>query len=466
MKLWLKVSLIAIIMTLVATCICNLILLINSGNAQIDAAIQNTLRTLNMRTGSWRVAMESRMVSNLDELSERSLAQYLIGNIGDSGTALALADDMIYNSTEIKPQNYLEIGENDTRYIITDIDGYSILIAGKRVNIFAEKQGERIWLPYILYQFEDVSSVFDDSQKTAYRFAAISLAIVAVIGMIIIFLVRFLMRPVEILKRNAAMIADGVYDQRAPIGENDEIGELAKTFNKMADAVQNHIENLNIEAERRTMLMSALTHELKTPLTSISGNAQTLLRTKLNESEREEALLMIDSECIRIERLSQKLMSLIVLRRTENILMKPQDMDAFFQRIIAASAALLQKEGVHLTIDNHIKTLSMDEDLMSSLILNLIDNAVKASSRGSVIEMIASENTIKIKDYGKGIPENAIPQLTQPFFMVDKSRAKKLGGIGLGLALAEEIAHLHNARLLFKSTEGQGTIVTVIFDEK
>ena len=458
MKLWLKVSLISIIMTLVATCICNLVLLIRTGNSQIDAAIQNTLRTLNTRVGSWQVIMESETNRNLDTLSERSLAQYLISSMSDSNTALAMADEMIYNTVSVNPQDYLEIEPFETRYIITDIDGYSILITGKQINIKSS--------PYTLYQMEDVTSVFDNSKKTAYQFAAISLAVVVVVGFFIIFLVRFLMRPVETLKKNAAMIADGVYDQRAYIAGNDEIGELAETFNKMADAVQNHIENLHLEAERRTLLMSALTHELKTPLTSISGNAQTLLRTKLNESEREEALLMIDSECTRVERLSQKLMQLIVLRRTEDILMKPQDMDAFFQSISASCTAMLQKVQMHLTIENHITTLLMDEDLMSSLILNLIDNAVKSSFRDCVIEIIANENTIKVKDHGKGIPKDAIPQLTQPFFMVDKSRAKKAGGIGLGLALAEEIARLHNARLCFESKERQGTIVTVIFDEK
>lgn len=214
------------------------------------------------------------------------------------------------------------------------------------------------------------------------------------------------------------------------------------------------------------MLMAALTHELKTPLTSIYGNAQTLLRTKLNEEEREDALLMIDSECVRIERLSQKLMQLIVLRRTEDIAIGQQNMECFFQNISASCSNMLQKSGVHLYIENHMTTLAVDEDLMSSLILNLIDNAMKASTQGSEIKILADKNTIKITDYGKGIPKDAIPQLTQPFFMVDKSRVKKAGGIGLGLALAEEIARLHNARLMFESKEGHGTVVTVIFDEE
>jgi len=109
-------------------------------------------------------------------------------------------------------------------------------------------------------------------------------------------------------------------------------------------------------------------------------------------------------------------------------------------------------------------TLVMDKDLLSNLLLNLIDNAGKASHSGGIIKLMAQDNTIAVKDYGKGIPQAEIDKITQPFYMVDKSRSKKAGGIGLGLALADEIVRLHGAYLEFESAVGKGTTVKVVFE--
>jgi signal transduction histidine kinase len=97
------------------------------------------------------------------------------------------------------------------------------------------------------------------------------------------------------------------------------------------------------------------------------------------------------------------------------------------------------------------------------LLINLIDNAGKASRSGGRIELSAEDDTITVRDYGEGISSEDIVKITQPFFMVDKSRGKKAGSMGLGLALAEQIAILHGARLVFESVLGEGTTVRVVF---
>ena len=106
----------------------------------------------------------------------------------------------------------------------------------------------------------------------------------------------------------------------------------------------------------------------------------------------------------------------------------------------------------------------MDADLMESLLVNLLDIAVKASKPGSEIELKAWDNTILVRDHGKGIPEEEISRVTEAFYMVDKSRSKKAGGIGLGLAICQRIAQIHGARLSIESTLGEGTSVYVIFE--
>lgn len=110
--------------------------------------------------------------------------------------------------------------------------------------------------------------------------------------------------------------------------------------------------------------------------------------------------------------------------------------------------------------------LQMDVDLMTSLLLNLVDNACKASSEGGKILLHADETGLFVEDHGRGIPAEELARVTEAFYMVDKSRAKSAGSVGLGLALCKEIAQLHGGILRIESEEGLGTRVSVLWNEK
>ncbi len=458
MKLWIKVSLVAIIMVTAATGICSLIMLTRSGQSNLGLAVDNALTGLELRTTSWKNGMSASLNGADSASAQRSLARYLISQFGDSGTVLISGDDFIYNATSIDPTQYLVIssGDQSQQYIIQDIGGRTLLIACAYLDVNQ--------VGYIMYAVRNISGVYEGIQELATQFSLINLAVIAVAGVIVVLLVRLVLRPIATLKKNSSLIANGIYDKRIEIAERDEIGDLAADFDVMAAAVERHVRELKEEAERRTMFMSALTHELKTPMTSISGNAQTLLRTKLSNEERDDALMRIDDECNRIERLSQKMMQIIVLRQNDNIALTPQSVSDLLETVRISCAEQLNRRGLTLTIENSIDKLPMDADLMSSLLLNLIDNAGKASAPGGGIELCASGNTISVADHGKGIPQAEIEKIIQPFYMVDKSRSKKAGGIGLGLALCEEIARLHGAKLEIESAENIGTTVRVVFE--
>lgn len=119
-----------------------------------------------------------------------------------------------------------------------------------------------------------------------------------------------------------------------------------------------------------------------------------------------------------------------------------------------------------LLMDCRMGVMQMDVDLMESLLVNLLDNAVKASAKGSVIEMKSWDGGILVRDHGKGISKEELPHVTEAFYMVDKSRSKKAGGIGLGLALCVRIAEIHGGRLQIESVLGEGTTVTVLFPKE
>jgi len=456
MKLWLKVSLIALILIVLATGACSLIMLIRSGESNLSLAVQNTLTNQQVRAASWSTAMTTELESQYTAVAKRSLARYLMAKFAEGTTILLSGEDAIYNGTSIDPTDYLSITADTQQYVIAEIDGRSMLIAGSQMTIEETN--------YQIYVINDITAVYAGVETMAYQFALVNLCAIALACGVLIVLLRAVLRPVQTLQKNTAYLASGVYDKRIQIAQDDEIGELAADFNRMADAVETHVRALKEEAERRGMFMSALTHEMKTPITGISGHAQTLLATKMTQEEREEALILINQECLRIERLSQKLMQIIVLKQENACKLVSASVSEVLNGVQASAAAQLNQRGLTLQVQNEMDTMPIEQDLFISLLLNLIDNAGKASCPGDTIELIARGNVISVTDHGCGMPREELDKITQPFYMIDRSRAKKTGGIGLGLALVEEIARLHHAHLEFTSELGVGTTVKVVFD--
>lgn len=458
MKLWRKVSLVSVIMVTAALSVLNLLLLTGAGKSNLDFAVQSAVSTHTANAVYFEKAMQGGAGEQIGAAAKRSLARYYVSSLADPNIILTAADDVVYNATSIDPALYLPLETQGKRYIITDIDEKTMLIVGDRLSVRGTD--------YSFYRITDVTSVYTDLLALSHRFSRISLLVILCTAALITLLVRTILRPIQRLKESTSLIAAGVYDRRIAVDEPDEVGSLAMDFNVMAQAVENRVEALQEEAERRTLFVSALTHELKTPMTSIKGNAETLLMTKMNEEEREAALLQIDADCTRVERLSHKLMQLLVLKRSDDIEPKPQSVAELLAMVCDAAKEQLKQRGLALRVENHMQQLKMDKDLLCELLLNLIDNAGKASPRGSVIALRAQGDIISVSDSGHGIPPEELHRLTEPFYMVDKARSRKQGGMGLGLALAQEIARLHRAHLAFESEVGKGSTVKVVFEHE
>jgi two-component system phosphate regulon sensor histidine kinase PhoR len=310
----------------------------------------------------------------------------------------------------------------------------------------------------------DITGVYDGIAALAFRFAAIALITVVLSAGVTVFFVRRLLRPLEGLRKSAAALADGQYDNRIKVTGRDEIAELSANFNQMADAVGGHIRALQDTAEQRKLLLAALTHELKTPMTAIIGYSEALMRVRLNKTQQEESIACIHSECKRIERLSQKMMRLITLHNGEAADMQPQPAKKLFEAVEMTLEGISQKENIKLVFaEKGSPVFRMDIDMMASVILNLFDNARKAGAKHIRIE--AETNAISVKDDGSGIPQDEIDKVIFPFYMVDKSHSRSERGSGLGLALCELIAKEHGAHLHIESRVGEGTAVTVRFEK-
>lgn len=143
---------------------------------------------------------------------------------------------------------------------------------------------------------------------------------------------------------------------------------------------------------------------------------------------------------------------------------KPESVVELFYLVRETVSASLEEKGISLISDCRINTLPMDMDLMRSALVNLIENSRRASNAVSVIELLAYDNLIEVKDHGSGIPQADVARVTDPFYMVDKSRSKKNGGIGLGLALVKRIVETHGITIEISSEINTGTSVKLIWD--
>ena len=316
---------------------------------------------------------------------------------------------------------------------------------------------------FLVFQITDITYVTEYKEQLAIILGVLSLGVVLLTVSILWASVRHMLLPLQKLNDSAKKIAEGVYDDRVDIKGKDEIGELGKSFNQMAQAVEIKTQHLEESERRKTLFMGNLTHELKTPMTAISGYTQTLLTTKL---EPEEALLYIYEQCGRLERLSKKMMRLLEVDGEEALHYTNVSAKQLFEDAKKSCKILLEKKSMVLECVSHDEMYRVDYDLMLDVLINLIDNGVKASEEGSRIRLIASEDSITVQDFGRGIPEEEKERILEPFYMIDKSRSRKCGGAGLGLSLAALIIKRHNMKMEIESEIGKGTSIHLQFAYK
>ena len=312
-----------------------------------------------------------------------------------------------------------------------------------------------------LFVAADATSVLDFLENTFQLFFITAVAVLLISLVICSITVQRMVDPLKGMCAFAHKFAHGEVDTRITEYTNrkDEIGELAIAFNAMADSLAQ-------AEQKRSEFVANVSHELKTPMTSIIGYSDTLLHVKISEEQQKKALEHINSECRRLERLSGKMMTLIGLYDEDRIHKEPYPVDRLVREVADLERYHMQDSQMELLASSESWECEMDVDLMESLLVNLLDNAIKASKPGSVIELHGEKGCIWVRDSGKGIPEEEIPRITEAFYMVDKSRSRKAGGIGMGLALCQKIAEIHRANLVIESVVGQGTKISVVFQEE
>ena len=301
-----------------------------------------------------------------------------------------------------------------------------------------------------------------ESQNRIYLAAY---AAVVTLGILAAVVLSFTMtRRLRRLTTAVRKIAGGDLTTRSRIASSDEFGQLSRDFDSMADKLQETLSRMESDMLRQENFMGAFAHELKTPMTAIIGFADLLRQGNLDENTRMTAANYIFTEGRRLEKLSFKLLDLIVLKK-DSIVMKRVWLNRYTEEIEKALSPSLRDKGIRLVCRAEQAKAVLEPDLVKSLLYNLIDNASKAMDSGGIIGVKATAIPggcqFYVADNGRGMEEKELARITEAFYRVDKSRSRAQGGAGLGLALCKQIVELHNGSIHFDSKPGAGTQVTV-----
>lgn len=466
MKLRLKLALLSAALCALAIAACCAVMILSANRNSLSNAVENAVAEHHMLVSSMDNALSSTYEPDHSDIARSSLSKYLFRRFSSntfttSQYVLELDGEYLYNASGVDIKLLLKREEVETLTVDDGSVSYAILPISGRRHIAVGSSLQQSGRQYGIYLLKDIEQVYEDNGMLAARIAGIGGAFILLSAGVISYAVYRTLRSLKGLEAGADAIAQGDYARRLPVKGSDEIAALSGSFNAMAEAVERRIAELNDLAESRRLLFGALTHELKTPMTAIIGYSEALMRTKLTEDQSAEAIEYINAECTRMERLSGKLMGLMSLEDAEGLRLVSAPVSELFAAVEMTLRPIADNEGIELTISCDDTILPMDQDLMASLVINLFDNARKAGAKH--IHLMCLDRVISMEDDGCGIPGEALKRITEPFYMVDKSRSRKAGGAGLGLALVERITGLHGGELRIHSQTDVGTVAEITF---
>lgn len=313
----------------------------------------------------------------------------------------------------------------------------------------------------------DISEAVNSQNSMISYFQRIYLMIMCVGFPVILLLSSLLVRSINKVSKAAKRIAEGRYEERIKVPGKDEIGELAVNFNHMAENIEEKVMELSNHAQQKEDFAANFAHELKTPLTSVIGYADMLYQKDLPRDQVKSAAEYILNEGMRLEALSLKLMDLFVMDK-QDFSLEEMSVREIFTNLKQGIEPVCQKRRVRFHMEMADGRIKVDYDLFKTMILNLVDNSVKADCKDIWITGRAKGGIYRIclEDNGKGIPPEELGRITEAFYMVDKSRARKQHGAGLGMALVSKVVDIHGARMKIDSDGKNGTRIYLNFVQK
>ncbi len=284
------------------------------------------------------------------------------------------------------------------------------------------------------------------------------------IGLVLLVSITFarsITLPILQLEKAARDISDGNTDQNLNLDRSDEIGTLAKSLNRMADRLRTDNLELKRLYQKQNQFFADITHEIRNPLHTIAGSLEMLKMNNLDEALKEKYILTAERQTQRINRLFKDLVTLQRFDSDDQFIQK-ESFD--IQKIVTYVRETVEPEahekGLHLKADVDPYNVIGDPDKIEQVLENLLTNAIKFTSGGSIVINTREDNDnviVEVTDTGIGISEEHLDRLFDRFYRTDKARSRDKGGTGLGLSVVKSILDAHGSTVHVESKQGKGS---------
>jgi len=302
---------------------------------------------------------------------------------------------------------------------------------------------------------------FSEAASRRDRYLLPCYIVTAVNALLALLLLAFLdlsiYRPLRRIRDGARQFAAGNFSHRIDVVQNDEIGELAGTLNVMA-------QDLKKNNEYQQQFISNISHDFRSPLTSIKGFTEAMSDGTIPPELHPHYLSVISGEADRLKKLTESILTLNSMH-PDSVVLKMSEFD--INELLRGTAEVFEgscrkkKISISLLLTGEKLTVRADRGKIGQVAYNLLDNAVKFSDRGGLIEIETSirrgECTVAVRDNGCGIEPDALPKIWDRFYKSDASRGRDKTGSGLGLSIVREIINAHGQTITVTSTVGAGT---------
>src|SRR5690625_1547695 len=285
----------------------------------------------------------------------------------------------------------------------------------------------------------------------------VGMAVISLIAML--FVARKLIQPLTELTAATKKVGAEQFSVSLPTKRGDEIGELAKSFQKMA-------KQLKESDQMRKQFINDVSHDFQTPLQNIKGYAALLHDEETSESERVQFTKIIESETERLSVLTKQLLLLTSLDAlTETIELQVVPIDEQIKEVLQKYRWIMEEKNISLTAEIDEVSIKGNKAYLEKIWENLLSNALKYTPSGGTVDISVQEDNdwviITCKDSGIGIAEKDIPRLFDRFYRADAARNAEIEGTGLGLAIVQEVVTLHGGKINVESKIGKGTMFQI-----
>lgn len=476
MKFWKKIFIYSLTLFIIIFNGAGVFIIENIHKRSLDRTIKSVIDEHKVIEGSIYLNTDSIQAENV--MSDKQLSDWLslvvtsyIYNDSINEDSVELFDEdnnLLFSksslSVSVPRQEITEAKLNERSFLIRNIDNTHYLFVSSKM-VLANKALKLVLAKNIDY-------IYLERKENYWLFYILDCVILLLLAAGMYVISKGVSKPINKLSEASKEIAFGNYSRRVSIkNRRDELGILAENFNIMAKATEDTIEELKELNNAKQRFVDSLTHELKTPLTSIIGYSDLLLKGNINDEIKLTALNYISSEAKRLEKLNSTLLKLILLKQ-EGLNLEKVSLKECISNTFKSLNYKLEDKNINLKVNLQDFEITGDKQLIIVLFINILDNAVKASESNGTIEILGSymksstEYILTFKDYGVGIPKEDLDKIKEPFYMVDKARDRAKSGVGLGLAICEEICHSHKIMLTINSEPDKGTEVSIHFPKE